>query len=70
MIVVSIKYNICLQTEAKWKSKVAEYGNTQVRYKLLKIVLKYSTRVNVLRYIPSLVLAAAAKTSSDKPAVC
>ena len=31
--------------------KVLEIGNTQVKYKYLKIVLKYSTWVNVLKLL-------------------
>ena len=34
--------------------KVLEIGNTQVKYKYLKIVLKYSTLVNVLGYFTPL----------------
>ena len=34
--------------------KVLEIGNTQVKYKYLKIELKYSTQVNVLIYFPPL----------------
>ena len=34
--------------------KVAEYGNTEVKNKYLKIVLKYSTWVNVFSHTPSL----------------
>ena len=32
----------------EWKYKVASNGNTKVKYKYLKTVLKYSTWVNVL----------------------
>lgn len=32
--------------------------HTYVKYKYLKIVIKYSNRVNVLEYIPSLITSA------------
>ncbi len=38
----------------EYKYKVALNGNIQVKYKYLKVVLKYSTWVNVLSYIPPL----------------
>ena len=34
--------------------KVLDIGNSQVKYKYLKIVLKYSTNVNVLSYFTPL----------------
>ena len=44
--------NICLQNVAESTYTVAENGNTQVKNKYLKIVLRYTTWVNVLSYIP------------------
>lgn len=36
----SKKYNIWLQNAVEWKYQVAERGNSQVKYKHLKISLK------------------------------
>lgn len=38
MNVVKSKYNMCLQNVVEWKCKVAEHGNTQVKY------LKYTSK--------------------------
>ena len=38
----------------EYKYKVAENGNIQVKYKYLKVILKYSILLNVHSYFPSL----------------
>ena len=51
---IFLNFLIRLKTKCSGEEvKVAENGNTQVKYKHLKIV-QYSTQVNVLGYIPSL----------------
>lgn len=48
-----VKYNVWFQNVMERKYKVTERGNIQVKYKPLKIVLKYNVWVNKPSYISS-----------------